>query len=176
MHTHSDQPTILSLCDPLGVWARPYHEAGYRVVLVDASLGVDVMSVNAAWLSRHVGWVQGVIASPLTGAGSLTVVRRVLDIVQLLRPPWWAVRYMHARLPASGVHPAWSYSPHEFGGWLRSRERSCDATPPRDAFKQECHVWGDHQVPARRVVSASVDLTCELPTLGFARAFFQSNP
>lgn len=172
--------TILSLFDYTGNWARPYHEAGYKVVLVDVKHGTDVLDVTSGWLSRNVGLVHGILAAPpctdfsVSGsqywpvkdrdgrtAHSVALVRQTLAIIRFLRPTWWALENPKGRLRSlvpelfeMCPHP-YFFDPCDFGGWMRKDESSCPKVewyPKQDAYTKRTYLWGVFNTPAKKPV------------------------
>jgi hypothetical protein len=59
-HGENRRKVVLSLCDYTGNWPRPFHEAGYTVVLVDLKHGDDLLKSTAESFVRaldlHLCW------------------------------------------------------------------------------------------------------------------------
>lgn len=171
--------TILSLFDYSGNWARPYHEAGYRVVQVDLQHGVDVAAITAAWLSRHVGPVQGILCAPpcthfsVSGCQywaeknadgrtehAVQLVQATLRIVEFLQPEWWVLENPKGRLRSlvpelfeDGDPPF--FDPCDFGGWMDEDESSLpefDWYPKQDKYTKLTYLWGKFNFPERKPV------------------------
>jgi hypothetical protein len=182
---------ILSLCDHSGVWSRPYEEAGYEVVRVDIQHGEDVR------LFEHMGRpVHGILSAPpcdhfaASGArwwegkgekavlDGLAVVDACLRAVAIYRPEWWALENPVGRLRRWLGPPAWSFDPNQFGDpYTKKTLLWGHFTPPVPMFSAAAR----NPVPAtdgskmHRMSSSWKNQRSETP-VGFATAFFESNP
>lgn len=153
--------TVLSLFDFSGNWSRPYAEAGANVVRIDLKHGVDgvdVMDINATWLSENVmdayGTVDAILAAPpctdfaASGAQywpakdkdgrtakSVELVRQVLRCVEFCQPDWWAmenpVGRLNTLLPELAKYGPWYFQPYDFG----------------DAYTKKTGLWGNYVPP-----------------------------
>lgn len=136
--------TILSLFDCSGVWSGPYRKAGYNVIQVDIQQGVDVMTFD----HLSIGQVHGILAAcPCTEfsragarwwaakdasgetAQSVALVKRTLQIIDDLKPAWWAlenpVGRIHTLVPDLGK-PLLKFDPCDFG----------------EPYTKRTHLWG----------------------------------
>lgn len=158
---------IVSLCDYSGRWSQPYRDRGYRVIQVDPKLPTDLargtlgLTVeqfaqtvkSPAW--RNVA-VQGVLAAPPctdfagsgarwwatkdrsgSTAGSVMLIMAVMDIIDTLRPQWWALENPVGRLsqlcPRVGT-PRMAFHPHQY---------ALLADDPRDeSYTKKTQLWG----------------------------------
>lgn len=190
--------TILSLCDYTGNWARPYSEAGYNVVLVDAKHGDDVRM-----LSFIEGGVHGILAAPpctaFAGSGAqywpakdddgttleaLSIVHACLALVAIYRPAWWALENPVGRLTRWLGPWVFAFDPCDFGDAYTKRTLLWG----RFVAPMPLFIGGDRSVEPERVCSqgswlmklgGKSERTKELRSAtppGFARAFFEANP
>lgn len=192
--------TILSLCDFTGEWPRPYRDAGYEVIQIDLQLGSDVLD-----LAQHLDElppIHGVLAAPpcdhFTSSGArwwyekdtdgrtaqmLAVLDACLDIIDYIRPVWWALENPVGRLPK--LRPErlgqfnFAFDPCDYGDPYTKRTCLWGLfVPPLPLF-----IGGNWSVeptegskmhllppsPHRKVLRSTT------PS-GFARAFFAANP
>ena len=182
---------ILSLFDSSGVWSRPYEAAGYDVVRIDLSSGLDVR-----WFKK-VPSVRGVLSAPPCGvfAGSgaqywktkdldgrtldgLALVDATFRIIMVHSPKWWALENPIGRLSRWIGKPALVFHPYEYG----------------DPYKKRTCLWGNFTVPVRNVVepvssysqgswvqgiggtTKDREQRRSVTPAGFAQAFFEANP
>lgn len=182
-------PTIVSLFDATGHWAEPYRLAGYDVIQVDLTLGQDVMT----W-EPPAGPVHGVLAAPpcthFAGLGarhwpkfdnsgetahSLDRVYRTLSLIDRMAPAWWVLENPVGRLnrlvPELAAYGPQYIQPYEYG----------------DPYTKKTGLWGRFVLPPKRPVTphlgslmhqkmGSSDPRRSVTPLGFAIAFFRSNP
>ena len=182
-------PTIVSLFDASGHWSEPYRQAGYTVVQVDLSLGLDIMQ----W-EPPPGPIRGVLAAPpcthfaVSGAQhwpqfdasrktehSVALVYRTLELVDRMAPAWWVLENPVGRLN-SLVPELAAYGPTYFQPWEYG-----------DPYTKKTGLWGRYTLPPKRPVHphlgslmhqkmGSSDPRRSTTPLGFAVAFFNSNP
>jgi hypothetical protein len=181
---------ILDLCGGTGSWARPYEEAGYKVIRVTLP-EEDVRLVH-----RLSGRIHGILAAPPctvfanAGArwprtnedmiGGLSVVDACLRAVVIYEPQWWALENPAGKLSRYLGKPTMTFQPCDYGDpWTK---RTClwgkfapPTKSPVEPTKQCKHgtYWlhcavggkGTKTMTARSVTPA-----------GFAQAFFEANP
>jgi len=177
------QKTILHLCAKQGSDSLPYREAGYNVILVTKEMDVRKYIPPIS--------VHGIIANPpcthLAGSGArwwkekgdaalleaLSICDACIRIVWLSNPEWWYLEQPVGRLPRFYRAPIIRYQPCEYG----------------DPYTKKTCLWGDFNIPKRRIVKPTegskmhllppsedrADLRSECSP-GFARAFFEANP
>jgi hypothetical protein len=197
-------PLILDLCGGTGGWSEPYRKAGYDVLIVDPlrNWTVELFFVllqtgkeERRWIDRN-GPVRGILAAPpcteFSSAGArhwntknpalldraIATVRACYDIVQLLKPEWWALENPTGRIqtccPFLGKKKA-TFHPWEYG----------------DNWIKQTHLWGDFVMPPKTVTTrpfTAYDRTHRMSEASgratlrsitpprFAEAFFRSNP
>ena len=139
----SNLPPIFSLCDYSGNWPKYYIDNNYPVVLFDLKHGDDIVDKQnevltfAKFFSYE---ILGVLASPpctdftVSGAQywkqkdldgrtefSLKLVDSCLEIIDILKPKWWAFENPTGRLstlrPNLGK-PSYYFNPCDFAGYL----------------------------------------------------------
>jgi hypothetical protein len=183
MHTDNGETVILDLCGGTGSWARPYEEAGYRVVRVTLPDG-DVRLTH--WLPER---VHGVLAAPpctvFANSGArwprtreqmieaLSVVDACLRAVVIYEPAWWALENPVGKLKRWLGPPALYFDPCDYG----------------DPYRKKTALWGRFAKPALNpVVPVEKSPIHWMPPgperaakrsvtpAGFAQAFFEANP
>lgn len=101
--------TILQLCADTGSDTRPYASAGYEVLLIGKTIGVENFDEAAI---RACGKIHGIIANPVctefstarsTGKArnpeeGMFLVRECQRIISQAKPEWWVIEN-----PARGV-------------------------------------------------------------------------
>jgi hypothetical protein len=178
---------ILDLCGGSGSWSRPWADAGYEVVIVDAGSGDDVRTYTPP------DNVLGVLAAPpcteFAGSGArwwadkpetllieaVEIVRACLDIIQTAKPAWWALENPVGRLarvvPELGRF-SYTFQPWEYG----------------DPYTKRTCIWGSAIRPTRNPVEPTeggkiwrmapsperAALRSVTPQ-GFAKAFYEAN-
>lgn len=193
--------TILSLCDFTGEWPRPYKEAGYNVIQVDIKHGLDVIE-----LARHpeaFPVIHGVLAAPpctdFANSGarwfagkdvrgdtekSLEIVNACLDIIDYVKPMWWALENPIGRLeslcPRLGRW-GFSFDPCDYGDPYTKRTLLWGVfVPPLPLFiggdwsvepVEGSKMWSKYGGKSERTKTAR-----SVTPAGFARAFFLANP
>ena len=180
--------TILSLCDRTGEWPRPYREAGYEVILIDADRGDDVRLLKPGDLPP----IHGILAAPpcthfaVSGAWmwvrkgegplleGLAVVDACLRLVTILKPEWWCLENPVGRLK------------HYIGPWRMTFD-PCDYGDP---YTKKTCLWGDFNTDLPRTpvavekkhyirdISPGPERQAlrSITPAGFAHAFFEANP
>lgn len=189
---------VVSLCDRTGNWARPYAEAGARVVTVDVQpapegslypgrthLVVDVRLVTPAALGR----ADVVLCQPpctkFASSGArwhrtddemreaLALVDACLRHVRALAPRTWALENPVGKLSRWLGPPRLRFDPCDYG----------------DAYTKRTCIWGDFVPPLKRPVAPTegskmhrlppgperANLRSVTP-MGWARAFQEANP
>ena len=178
--------TILSLCDATGNWSRPYRDAGYDVRQVDLQHGNDVRLFEALPYP-----VRGVLAAPpctvFAGCGArwwegkgehellagLALVDACYRIILVHRPQWWVIENPVGRLNRWLGDPVMYFDPNEYG----------------DPYTKRTALWGRFNPPPKYPVPATEGSKMHLMSpspdrpakrsetpMGFAQAFFDSNP
>jgi hypothetical protein len=120
--------TILHLCADIGSDSKPYRDAGYKVILIGKSVGVENFTTGDAS-------VYGIIANPVCTEFSIAsgfhkhgdyekgmfLVRECQRIIKACNPHFWVIEN-----PASGRlkdflgFPTFTYEPWEFGSpWTK---------------------------------------------------------
>jgi hypothetical protein len=132
--------TILHLCADTGSDSKPYRDAGYNVILVGRSIGVENFHPPKD--------VYGVIANPVCTefsiasgfhkrgdhAEGMRLVKECQRIISEANPEWWVIEN-----PASGHlktylgEPRMTYEPWHFG----------------DPWTKRTALWGDFRPPLR---------------------------
>ncbi len=106
---------IISLFDYSGTWSLSYRLAGYRVLMIDSKLGINIYDFNFKSLPRTM--VHGILAAPpctdFTKAGanlwvakdlngttkkSLKLIYRTFDIIDYFNTTWWVLEQPPGRL------------------------------------------------------------------------------
>lgn len=211
--------TLVSLCDYTGEWARPYAEAGWRVLLVDIKhpkkysrrenvhrYGITVQEFRDLVLGRRIiARAHGILAAPpcthFSSSGAqhwkakdadgrteshLEIVDACLDIIDALKPDFWALENPVGRLfrlrPLRLGRPKMYFQPCDYG----------------DPYTKKTGLWGMFntdlpKTPVEPVMYESggkrgsifwmklggasertKTLRSQTPE-GFARAFYQAN-
>lgn len=186
-----DARVVLDLCGGTGSWSKPYRDAGYKVLVVDADPKVqpDVRANIQGF--QPPPRVHGILAAPpctefassgarwwrdkhpATLRKALEIVLACLRIIRQARPSWWCLENPVGRLPRFIGPYKMTFQPWEYGDpWTK---RTC--------------LWGDFVVPARNPVEPTeggklwrlppsprrARLRSVTPP-GFAKAFFEANP
>lgn len=159
-------PTLLSLFDYSGNWARPFVDAGWDAILWDIKHTQDMFytfSEIAEFFHENIfdnyGTVDGILAAPpctdfaVSGAQywkakdkdgrtdkSLQMIYQVLAIVDLCRPDFWALENPVGRLnklvPELASCGPWYFQPWEYG----------------DPYTKKTGIWGDFNIPDKSPV------------------------
>lgn len=134
--------TILHLCADIGSDSRPYVDAGYDVILVGKSVGVENYHCDRP--------IHGVIANPACtdfsiaknknsyGKPGLEMVNECLRIISECDPKWWVIEN-----PASGSlkrflgSATYEYEPWWYGS----------------PWTKKTALWGKFNVPPRKYAS-----------------------
>lgn len=188
----SESKIILSLCDYTGNWPSFYREAGYEVIRVDLKHGGNVRLFE--FLGRR---VHGILAAPdcnaFSGSGAqywpakdadgrtldgLALVDACLRMVAIYNPVWWSLENPVGRLRRWLGPPRLMFNPCDYG----------------DPYTKKTCLWGNFVIPNKTPVEpiavcsqgsflmklgGKSERTKEIRSrtpLGFARAFFLSNP
>jgi hypothetical protein len=185
---------ILSLCDFTGNWPHYYREAGYDVRLVDLEHGQDVRLMR-----RPTETIRGVLAAPpctvFANSGArwprteaemregLSVVDACLRIVVACRPDWWCLENPVGKLSRYLGPPAMRFDPCDFGDpytkktclWGRFTPPTPLFTTPRAVRPVRVCSQGSwiQRLPGQGKDTKRLRSTTPL---GFAKAFFESNP
>ena len=132
--------TILHLCADTGSDTKPYKDAGYNVILVGSSIGIE--NYNPPSL------VYGIIANPVCTEFStarsngkarnpnlgIQMVKECQRIINLCKPKFWVIEN-----PAKGVlkdylgQPKYKYQPWWYGS----------------PWTKETALWGEFNIPPR---------------------------
>ena len=192
------RPIILSLYDWSMSWCKPYFENGYRVFPVDIKWGIDILKWDYKMIPRHL--VYGILAAPpctdFAGSGaqywkekdldgrteySLSLVRKVLELVDHFQPTFWVmenpVGRLNKLLPELEKFGPWYFHPYEFG----------------DPWTKKTGLWGIFNKPIKNIVEpikyceqcsytqllgGKSERTKELRSVtpsGFSYAFYEAN-
>lgn len=190
---------ILDLCGGTGSWSAPYERAGYHVLIVDPIRNWTVEQFIFMLRSGKVlkEPVEGVLAAPpcteFSSAGAkhweikdaqlldnaVATVRACHDVVQFVKPKWWALENPVGRLaeccPFLGPWKM-TFQPWEYG----------------DPWSKKTCLWGDFTIPPKlyntksaTTIKGRIHTMSENKTRAmlrsitpprFADAFFRSNP
>ena len=185
---------VLSLCSGSGEWDRPYREAGYNVIQVDALDGQDVRL-----LKKLPYPIRGILAGPpcthFSGSGArwwegkgtealidgLSVVDACLRAVVIYKPKWWCLENPVGRLVHYLGEPRVRFHPNDYAGYSEDPESN-------EYTKYTC-LWGDFTVPEPKLgqlrrkeyihhMSPGPNRGAKRSVTpdGFARAFMEANP
>lgn len=166
--------TILSLYDFTGLWSKPYHDAGYKVIQIDIKHGDDIMDLTLGWVDLQ-GPIHGILcASPCdewasSGARwfkekdadgrtekARVMVNHTLDLILRAKQNnpsmWWVwenpVGRMNRVVPRMKKYgPKFYFDPCDYGGWL---------TPPGDNYRKKTALWGEFTAPIKKKVEPIV--------------------
>lgn len=191
--------TILSLFDFSGNWSKPYKDNEYNVVQIDTKLGFDILDFDAELLDS----VYGILAAPpctdFSGSGaqywkakdldgrtaySLSLVDKVLELVDIYDPEFWVIENPVGRLTTlrPQLGKPWYFNPNEFAGYLEN--------PVTDQYTKKTGLWGKFNKPVKIELPAILgnspimklggksEKTKELRSMtpvGFALAFYGAN-
>ena len=148
--------TLLSLFDETGVWSNPYRRRGWNVVQIDLALGADVMDITMQWLDS-ISPIKGIISAPpctdFTRAGawnwkwkdkhgltknSIGLVKRVLSIVEYVKPEFWALENPPGRImrlvPELEAVPLFWFQPWWYAGY--------SSNPHSENYSKKTGLWG----------------------------------
>lgn len=188
-------PLILDLCGGTGSWSEPYRRAGYDVQIIDPLRNITV-EVFLEQLKASSGMrAHGVLAAPpcteFSSAGArhwaskdpqlldsaIATVRACYEIVQLLRPEWWALENPVGRVKKACPfldEPLLTFHPCEYGDpWRKQTWLFGKFTPPPKTHscdsidRSRIHSMSDQ--PGRATLRS-------ITPPHFAEAFFRSNP
>jgi len=140
MNEENRNKTILHLCADTGSDSKPYQDAGYNVILVGRSVGVENFQPPQG--------VYGIIANPVCtefsiarsggkarlGEEGLFLVRHCQRIIKEAKPKFWVIEN-----PATGKlkdylgEPQMIYQPYEFGS----------------AWSKKTALWGIFNAPTK---------------------------
>ena len=138
--------TILQLCADTGSDTRPYAVAGYKVLLIGKTIGVENFDEAAV---KACGKIHGIIANPVctefstarsTGKArnpdeGMFLVRECQRIISQAKPEWWVIEN-----PARGVlrdylgEPTYEYEPWWYGS----------------PWTKKTALWGKFNIPQRK--------------------------
>ena len=187
---------ILSLFDFSGNWPSFYKAAGYEVYQIDIKHDIDILSLDVESDILPLGQIHGILAAPpctdFSGSGaqywkvkdedgrtaySLSMVDKVLEIVEKTRPTWWALENPVGRLPKlrPSLGKPFYFNPCDYG----------------DPYTKKTGLWGNFNKDLVKTpvnpdpnnwimkLGGKSERTKELRSmtpLGFAKAFFDANP
>ena len=194
--------TILSLFDHSGNWSSYYKESGYDVYRIDIKLGLDILDFNPA-VDLDIS-VHGILAAPpctdfaSSGAQywktkdsngatqySMSLVQKVLDLVEYYDPTWWCLENPVGRLNKlfPGLKKPYYFNPCDYSGYLDD--------PTTDCYTKKTGLWGVFNIPEHKYnppilgnspimkLGGKSEKTKELRSitpLGFSKAFYIHNP
>lgn len=183
-------PLILDLCGGSGSWARPYVDAGYRVLRVTlpehdvrtwTPPDEPVHGVLCAPPCEQFSLARNGHPKPRDFVTGMATVNACMRIVAQVRPVWWALENPVGMLSKFLGTPRDVWEPCDFG----------------DPWTKRTAIWGDYVIPTRgpfvlplgggpicRVCNPTKRATswCNnrahraITPAGFARAFFEANP
>lgn len=181
------QGTVYSLCDYSGEWAKPYMEAGCKVVLVDLKYGGDVRL-----LTKPNERVDIILAAPpctvFAGSGAkwrslratsevlegLSIIDACLRFIYACQPEIWALENPVGWLKNYIGEPVMYFDPCDYG----------------DPYTKKTALWGTFNIPDKTPVeptqgsrihlcyggrSERTKTLRSLTPLGFAKAFYEAN-
>jgi hypothetical protein len=152
-----NKPACLFLCDESGIMARPWLEAGYPCIIVDAKhepgahteglltkVGADILH----YLPPRTSYAFAAAFPPCTDlavsgaqyfqdkglaalASALALVNRSREILEWTGAPWM-IENPVGTLSTYWRTPDYSFDPCDFGGYL---------TPPGDAYTKKTCLW-----------------------------------
>jgi len=203
----SSLPTVISLCDYSGRWPYFYAKAGHPVFLFDLKHGDDIVERQAEVLM--VGSKQKeillILASPpcthftVSGAqywkekdkdgrtdSHLKIVDSCLEIIEILKPKYWALENPVGRLPKLRPNlgkPNYYFDPFQYAGYADD--------PDRDRYTKKTGIWGENMRPPEKPLppirscpqgswiqrlggkSERTKTLRSMTPLGFAKAFYE---
>lgn len=164
---NSKKPHIISLCDYSGNWPKYYIENNYPVFLFDLKHDDDIVENQHEVLTcASIGnpSVLLILAAPpctdftISGAqywpqkdkdgrtkASLKVVISCLEIIEILKPKYWALENPVGRLPkllSNLGKPNYYFHPHEYAGYA--------IDPELDRYTKKTGIWGKNLQPAKK--------------------------
>ena len=122
---------------------------------------------------------------------ALSLVDACLRIVHAVKPDWWALENPVGKLVKWLGDPFFSFDPYMYGGYLAPDERSSLVFPCQDAYLKHTLLWGSFALPVKAPVTPAAGSIIHskfggksertktfrsTTPMGFAKAFFQSNP
>lgn len=195
---------LLDLCGGTGSWSKPYKEAGWDILIIDPLVNDLSVSDALEYFKDNIEYFDVILAAPpcthfsSSGArywaekdadgrtlGALQVVDDCLEIINLLKPKYWALenpvgRLKRLRYQELGGEPRLVFNPCDYG--LQS-----DGTKI-DQYTKKTLVWGKFNIPIKSPVDPIEGSKMHnLPPTkdrwrirsmtpqGFARAFFEAN-
>lgn len=199
-----DHKVILSLFDYSGNWPHKYKDAGYTVIQVDIKHDLNILDIEPDELPFDN--VYGILAAPpctdFAGSGaqywkakdedgrtahSLSLVDKVIELVDYFDPEFWALENPVGRL--STLRPKlgkpWYFNPHEFAGYCDT-----EAQQQHERYTKKTGIWGKFNKPEKKdlgnnpsnnwlmKLGGKSERTKELRSmtpLGFSTAFYEFN-
>jgi hypothetical protein len=195
---------ILSLFDYTGNWSRPYREAGYPVIQMDKLHGDELLSFDYTRIPQ--GSVHGILAAlPCTHFSrvaaphwaamdadgrterSIQLANRIMDLIDYHAPAWWCIENPEGRLgqlvPRIGQQRITSFNPHEFGDPYSKKTVLFGTFNPlftktrsKDIIKGKGDDHSIDRYSRQAYKGVPRHIRRSITPMGFARAFFQSNP
>lgn len=192
---------IVSLFDSSAVWSQPYADAGYEVIRVDLSLGLDVFE----WQAPS-GPVRGVLAAPpcdhMAGSGArwwaakdadgrtdagIALFHRTLELIDQMQPAWWALENPVGRVnrlvPELAEFGPWYFQPWHYGdaytkktGLWGTFNRNLQRRDVEPEMYESAGKRGSWQWKKLGGKSERTKRLRSITPAGFAQAFFAANP
>lgn len=187
---------ILSLFDYSGNWPSFYKKAGYEVYQIDIKHDIDILDLDVEKDILPLGKIHGILSAPpctdFSGSGaqywkakdedgrtaySLSLVDKVLEIVNKTNPKWWVLENPVGRLqklrPILGK--PYYFNPCDFGdpytkktGLFGNFNRNLVKTPVTPDPNNWIMKLGGKSERTKELRS--------MTPLGFSKAFFDANP
>jgi hypothetical protein len=199
-----ENKTILSLFDYSGNWPHKYKDAGYNVIQVDIKHDLNILDIEPDELPFDS--VYGILAAPpctdFAGSGaqywkakdedgrtahSLSLVDKVIELVEYFEPTFWALKNPVGRL--STLRPKlgkpWYFNPHEFAGYCDT-----EVQQQHERYTKKTGIWGKFNKPDKKdlgnnpsnnwlmKLGGKSERTKELRSMtpmGFSTAFYEFN-
>lgn len=192
---------LLDLCGGTGSWSRPYREAGWEVLIIDPLVNDLSVADALEYFKECPEYFNIILAAPpcthFSSSGArwwaekdadgrtteaLQVVDDCLEIINLLKPKYWALENPIGRLKKlrNLGEPTLVFNPCDYG-------LQPDGTKI-DQYTKKTLVWGKFNLPVKNPVDPiegskmhNLPATKDrwrirsMTPQGFARAFFEAN-
>lgn len=178
LNQDSKLPAIFSLCDYSGNWPKYFAKNNYPVVLFDLNHGDDIIDRQHEVLTcgKFFNYnILGVLASPVCTdftvsgaqywkakdadgrtAESLKLVDSCLEIIEILKPKWFALENPIGRLPKLRPqlgNPSYYFDPCHYAGYLEENN-----LPENIAFANDIREKAENGISlTKEMVNFSVD-------------------